>query len=185
VRSHAARQSHYRRWLQNCDVTDPRGSEGVQKVAQRQRNVLQSQNQYPINENPLVAARNPADVTASFTHNPMELNQLQSPPSVPKDARVWNVDPLPSLPPSNLAPSFLNSDWGSFDLPYEQCTCSLCSYPLPSPNFRQRHSRPNHTSNPALALGNGNADPFASLPIELPPCMLFLVDHCKIPLTLN
>ena len=36
-------------------------------------------------------------------------------------------------------------------------------------------------TNPALDLRTWNADPFASLPIEVQPYMWLLIDHCKIP----
>jgi hypothetical protein len=181
VRSHAARQSHHRRWRQKCSITNSGGSERVQKDTQRHRNVLQTQCHCPVNAKLPVAVRNHAEVAASSTYNLVGLSRLEPLPSIPEDARVWDMVPLSSPPPSNLAPSFLNSDWGSFDLPYEQCICSLCGCPLPSSKLRHRQSRPKHTNNPDLALGTGHADPFASLPIEIQPSMWLLIDYCKIP----
>jgi hypothetical protein len=185
IRSHAARRSHHNRWLQKCGITDSGGSEGLQKAAQRQRNVLQSQCQCPVNARLPVAARNRADVAASSTYNLAGLARLVPLPSIPKDARVWNMVPLPSLPPSNLTPSFLNSDSRSFGAPYEQRICSLCGRPLRLLKFQQRQPRPKHTNNPAFALGTGHADPFASLPIEIQPCMWLLIDNCKNPSALT
>jgi hypothetical protein len=186
IRSHAARHSHHQRWLQKCGITDSGGGKSVQKVAQRQRNDLQSQCQCPVYARLPIATRNRADAEVSSTCNLVgpTLPQLEPLPSIPEDARDWDMDLLPSLPPSNLAPSFLKSDWSSFGLPYEQCTCSLCGCPLPSPKLQHRQSRPKHTNSPVLALGTGHVDHFASLPIEIQPCMWLLIDHCKIPSTL-
>jgi hypothetical protein len=119
-----------------------------------------------------------------LTYNLEGLTRLEPLPSIPEDARVWDMVPLTSLPPSNFTPSCLNSDWGSSGLPYEQCICSLCGCPLPSPEFRHRQSRPKLTNNPVLALGTGHAEPFASLPVEVQPHMWLLIDHCKTPSTL-
>jgi hypothetical protein len=181
VRSHAARQSHHRRRLQKCSITNSGGSESVKKDAQRHRNFLQSQCQCPVNARVPVAARNRADVAASSTDNLVQLTRLESLPSIPENTRARNIVPLHSQPLSNLAPAFLKSDWGSFDLPYEQCICSLCGCPLLAHKFRHRQLRLKYTNNPVLAIGNGHADPFGSLPIEIQPCMWLLIDHCKIP----
>lgn len=193
IRSHAARQSHHRRWLQQCGITDTSGSKGAREVALKQRNVLRSQCQYPVNARLPAATDNSADLTASLTYNMAGLAGLEPLPSIPGDTGVPNMAPLPSPPARNsltadrhqsvvaamavesdsLPASFLNSDWDGFGPPCEQRICSQCRRQL------QFQHRPEHTYNPVSALGTGHADPFASLPIEIQPSMWLLLDHCK------
>jgi hypothetical protein len=197
VRSHAARQSHHRRWLEKYGTTDSeRSSAAAWQVAPRQRNVLQSKCECAVNARTSVAARNGPGLAASATYNLIGLTQLQSLRSTPEDTRVRNMAPYlrcqrevtaaltaataaTAVEVSNLAPSSLDSDWDGFGLPCEQCICSRCGRQLPSLGFRHRGSRQECTNNPVLALGSGHADPFASLPIEIQPYMWPLIDHCK------
>jgi hypothetical protein len=193
IRSHAARQSHHRRWLQQYGITDTGAHNSARKVAQKPRNVLRSQCQYPINARLPAAVHNSGDLTASLTYNMAGLAGLEPLPSIRGDTGVRNMASLPSLPARNsvtavrpqlvgaatevqadsLPASFLNSDWDSLGLPTEQRICSQCRRQL------QFQYRPEHTYNPVLALGTGYADPFASLPMEIEPSMRLLLDHCK------
>jgi hypothetical protein len=198
VRSHAARQSHHRRWLQKYGTTgSERKSEGARQVALRQRSVLQMQCECAVNARLL---SNGAGLAASPTYNLIALTGLESLRSTPEETRFRNMVPLSSLPARNnaaavrrqlmaastaatavesrnLTPSSLDSDWDAFGLPFEQC--SRCGRQLPSLGFRHQQSRQECTNNPVLALGSGHADPFASLPIEIHPYMWPLLDHCK------
>lgn len=199
VRSHAARQSHHRRWLQKYGTADSeRNREGARQVALRQNGVLKSQCDCAVNAR---VFGNGAGLTASPTYNLMALIRLESLHSTPEETRFRNMAPLSSLPARNnpaavrcqlvaaamavdarnLAPSSLDSDWDGFGLPCGQCICSRCGRQLPLLGFPHRQSRQECTNNPVLALGAGHADPFACLPIEIRPSMWPLIDHCKTP----
>ena len=189
VRSHAARQSHHRRWLQECGITNAKGSEGPQ----RRKNALWNFCQCPVNVTLPIDADNGADLATSVTPNLGGLSPLEPLPSIPGDTKVQNIPPLPSLVASNsstavhkqltaaatavgvdsLVPSFLHSDWDNFSLVYGQRICSLCARPL------QVQRMPKDTYDPDLYLGTGHADPFSSLPIEIQPPMWVLINHCK------
>jgi hypothetical protein len=65
VRSHVARQSHHRRWLQKWGTTDSGNSRVAQKATHRQRDILQSQCQCTVNARHPIATGNRGNVTAS------------------------------------------------------------------------------------------------------------------------
>lgn len=199
IRSHAARQSHHRRWLQQYGITDSRSSEGERQAALRQRDVSHSPCQCPVTKRPPVAVNHGTDLVASLNYNLAGLTRLNPLPSIPGDTGVQNIAPPPSLPArynssadchqlvapltaadaSNVALVLPNSDWNCFSLLREQCVCLQCGQQFPLPGFRHQRSRPEHTSNPVSPLGTGHIEPFASLPIEIQPHMWLLIDHCK------
>lgn len=154
IRSHAARLSRYQRCLQKNDITGSGNGEGPQWVV-----YTRASDGVP----------NGASLEASSAPSAVGLTQLES---LPLHQKVGSLThgPLQSLPAMAVATPpivFLHSERDSISPP-----CEL---------QHEQQSRPEHINNPAIAiaLGAGNADPFASLPMTIEPYMWALIDHCK------